>query len=806
MKIGRLAIAEERRGKDKIPQYFVQFEGRKEKFGLESFRSTGWGSLNAATVVNELDVAFEQQENKILDVRRYVVQTEAVRTLVDRHGCDHPGLVLDKFGYRWHDQATVKGALQKVVTTRPADADVFLQRLARWNSMLQATLATQFAARTAGPFTLHLARAAALENAGLCLHPLYGFVYLPGSGLKGLARAYAETIWRKGRDDTAAKRDIHEVFGNEPGESNPHEQRAGNIVFHDAWPDAWPELTLDLVNNHHRDYYNASDSSKDSYPPGDWEEPTMVSFLAVKSGTRFLFALGKRRSDVDDATLRLAQEFLIGGLTQLGAGAKTAAGYGRFELVDASAPVSDAATAVASSWSRVLATKELGEFKEDLKLVTPAFLAGPYQDGSDCDLRAATLRGLLRWWWRTLHTGYLDVATLRSLEAAVWGDTKQGSPITLQLCPKKAVQPQLFDRKAILHDLYPNHRGGSFTNMGLTYHSYGMDEEDKERRHFIEPGMSWHLTVRARGTKIFGRQIDAGTLLDQARSALWLLCHLGGVGSKSRKGFGSMADLSTWTWEQCLAAAANVRASLPGRTNDRLPPSPSLSELISPSPGAHPWLSVTTPNTWQGDAWCLLDLIGECVKTIAKEIKPKEDRFVLGRPRQMTGVRDDSNVKRQASPVIFHIANRGSGFEIRTAIFPATKKPTPEDSVAVLSSVANQLMETLSEGLRARDGARVRRVETSRFSKPTTTATSQKVRVKILAPHKPRGFKVREEGRDRDGFLMYGKEPEDLPTLDETIEVYRNSVDPNAVQYRWDPPSPPPASTKGFKKGPRGHR
>src|SRR5207248_7881050 len=48
---------------------------------------------------------------------------------------------------------------------------------------------------TAGPLTLHLSRASALENAGLCLHRVYGFAYLPGTGLKGTARAYAAQVW-----------------------------------------------------------------------------------------------------------------------------------------------------------------------------------------------------------------------------------------------------------------------------------------------------------------------------------------------------------------------------------------------------------------------------------------------------------------------------------------------------------------------------------------------------------------------------------------------------------------------------------
>ncbi len=57
--------------------------------------------------------------------------------------------------------------------------------------------------RPSGPLTLHLARASALENAGLCLHPIYGFAFLPGTGLKGLARAYAETVWLPSQTDPA---------------------------------------------------------------------------------------------------------------------------------------------------------------------------------------------------------------------------------------------------------------------------------------------------------------------------------------------------------------------------------------------------------------------------------------------------------------------------------------------------------------------------------------------------------------------------------------------------------------------------
>src|SRR5581483_6165314 len=74
-----------------------------------------------------------------------------------------------------------------------------------------------FSSTTTGPLTLHLARASALENAGICLHPLYGFASLPGSALKGMARAYAETIWLPTQtDQKQAWRQIEDVFGWAP--------------------------------------------------------------------------------------------------------------------------------------------------------------------------------------------------------------------------------------------------------------------------------------------------------------------------------------------------------------------------------------------------------------------------------------------------------------------------------------------------------------------------------------------------------------------------------------------------------------
>ena len=124
----------------------------------------------------------------------------------------HPGLQLDKFSPAGESKEQ-RDALQHVCHCA-GDDDLLAALRARREAVLRNTGARVFACETTGPLTLHLARAAALENVGICLHPVYGFVYLPGSGLKGMASAYAETVWLPTQHDRqAAWGTIERVFG-----------------------------------------------------------------------------------------------------------------------------------------------------------------------------------------------------------------------------------------------------------------------------------------------------------------------------------------------------------------------------------------------------------------------------------------------------------------------------------------------------------------------------------------------------------------------------------------------------------------
>lgn len=180
-----------------------------------------------------------------------------------------------------------------------------------------------FTAKTDNRLIIGLGGTSVIET-GMTLHPLYGFPYIPGSGLKGLARAYAEI----GAEPKPSYADLREVFGSESKDAPAANNRQGKVFFMDGIPMAFPKLDLDIMNPHYGDYYQEKKDSKgNSIPPADYLNPVPVTFLAVAQEEKFSFAVFSRDKDLAEK----AKTWLIGGLTELGAGGKTNVGYGYFK-------------------------------------------------------------------------------------------------------------------------------------------------------------------------------------------------------------------------------------------------------------------------------------------------------------------------------------------------------------------------------------------------------------------------------------------------------------------------------------------
>lgn len=144
----------------------------------------------------------------------------------------------------------------------------------------------------------------------------------------------------------------------------------------------------------------------------------------------------------------------------------------------------------------------------NLETVTPLFLGGADPRGEP-ELRAASIRGALRFWLRALLGGVIgdkDLDALRKAESAVFGSTNTGaSPVVVRVAGN--VQHALC--RPLLHN--PEK---SFTFSG------------------IKPGETFSLKFIPR------RPYTNVSSIVLFTAALWLL--LGGLGKRSRRGFGTL--------------------------------------------------------------------------------------------------------------------------------------------------------------------------------------------------------------------------------------------------------------------------
>lgn len=173
-----------------------------------------------------------------------------------------------------------------------------------------------------------------VEN-GMAWHPTLGTPYLSGVSAKGLLRAWIEE-WSDLEADQL-KEKLLRWFGsdNKDPEKLQKESQAGGLIFFDAIPTDQVELTCDIMTPHMGDWYSEGGKiSKASYAstlPADWHNPIPIPFLVVKQ-VSLLFCIAPRpHAGIQPEEIQQAMDELALALEYLGAGAKTATGYGRFE-------------------------------------------------------------------------------------------------------------------------------------------------------------------------------------------------------------------------------------------------------------------------------------------------------------------------------------------------------------------------------------------------------------------------------------------------------------------------------------------
>ena len=179
-----------------------------------------------------------------------------------------------------------------------------------------------------------------------------------------------------------------------------------------------------------------------------------------------------------------------------------------------------------------------------LKVVTPLFLGGA-QPMEHAELRAPSIKGALRFWYRAIDPDYLEY------EGRIFGGTKENEG---QACFLSRVSEVIESRKK--DDKDGEARDSRWDTKKIAYLGYGPINRDKTgkvikdkagKQRPEQKAMTLRPYIRAGTTFSLSLYFKPNTPSDyvaRVKKALWALVMLGGLGARSRKGFGSMVAVS----------------------------------------------------------------------------------------------------------------------------------------------------------------------------------------------------------------------------------------------------------------------
>lgn len=190
-----------------------------------------------------------------------------------------------------------------------------------------------------------------------------------------------------------------------------------------------------------------------------------------------------------------------------------------------------------------------------IDVITPLF-GGGYEAGTvdpDMPIRASSIRGHLRFWWRaTRGARYDNVKELRQREGEIWGSMENPSPVIVEADIQSC-------GKAYPCAYYPE--GSNSPQFKVNHPPYALFPFQGSRRQDIPAtkciaGISFRLTIS------YPKELSL-----EVGAALWAWVNFGGIGARTRRGCGALycqdlsppdrAGIGEW-YRQCLKESGIV--------------------------------------------------------------------------------------------------------------------------------------------------------------------------------------------------------------------------------------------------------
>lgn len=346
------------------------------------------------------------------------------------------------------------------------------------------------------------------------------------------------------------------------------------------------------------------------------------------------------------------------------------------------------------------------------QLSTPLFCGGADPDKKPAELRLPSFKGVLRYWWRALAWSRYgqDLQAIQEEEDALFGAAAVGqSRVSMRLLPQNSIEQQRLSKDEVLTIRHNRISKGVVVGEGARYLGYGVMEAFKSDKRQTKAGQLTRACLRA--PLKFTVQLRVRRLgrsdLKLLEDALIVLGVIGGMGAKSRKGYGSLVlqSLRTdgekrWDAPQSMDDLCQIISRFSKYCNEAaLPEFTAFSSKVR-----HVLLSSDDREPLE-----LLDLVGreliryrswgrdgklfgdqeeseknfkndhDLMKQPARERKTYPHRIAFGLPHNYGKGKEvgpgDKNLDRRASPLFIHIHQCGDQPVAVLSFFPARFLP-----------------------------------------------------------------------------------------------------------------------------------
>jgi len=245
----------------------------------------------------------------------------------------------------------------------------------------------------------------------------------------------------------------------------------------------------------------------------------------------------------------------------------------------------------------------------EIETITPMFLAGA--DQGKAELRAASIKGLLRFWWRALQAES-DIAELRKKEAGIFGSSDEktgGSKFSLRVVASNPITGKFSP--------LPHSTTKKFTFVG------------------IAPKQTFTIFINSKNdANEFGNILEISLLL-------------GGLGRRSRRGFGSV-HCKQWQFKDSQELQEFIFKKILQVNQDFSNQNGNIRRISTLS-APYPYIQEISFGQKESDIDTLLKKIGQASHDYCN-------------PALGFAGKHNNNTIRMASPIYVHIAKVENGF------------------------------------------------------------------------------------------------------------------------------------------------